>query len=279
MKTKKKIHFISKQINEILYEEKDYYQKEYEEGQLSVLENEIIKLVNRLNENNQILQQDKIFLKQSLEDISHQIKTPLTSLNLIQERLKTANNQDKRQLIHEQQKLLDQIEWLIYSLLKIAQLDTNTVQFLQEDIDQELWIQDILQSFEIQLDIKNIQVILDIPQGYFYHIDKKWTSEALSNIIKNCIEHLDYEGILSISIHNNPLYDEIIIQDNGKGIDQEDIHHIFERFYKGKKASSQSIGIGLSLAKEIIEKQNGTISVENINKGVQFTIHFYKGIV
>ena len=275
----KQIKQISQQVNAILFQQKDIYIPYYKEGTLSFLESEIVKLVNRLSEQNRLLLEDKIILKQSLEDISHQMKTPLTSLNLVHERLKMTEGTDKKKLLKEQQLLLDKIEWIVITLLKIAQIDSNTVTFQKENISQkELYIK-LVKPFEIQLELKDISIELEADQTYIEDIDILWTLEALSNIFKNCIEHTEQGGNIKIIMNNNPLYSEIIIQDNGNGIDSEDLIHLFERFYKGKNATQQSVGIGLSLSHMIIEKQNGTISVENTYPGAKFTIHFYKEVI
>ena len=275
----KQIKQISQQVNAILFQQKDIYIPYYKEGTLSFLESEIVKLVNRLSEQNRLLLEDKIILKQSLEDISHQMKTPLTSLNLVHERLKMTEGTDKKKLLKEQQLLLDKIEWLVITLLKIAQIDSNTVTFQKENISQkELYIK-LVKPFEIQLELKDISIELEADQTYIEDIDILWTLEALSNIFKNCIEHTEQGGNIKIMMNNNPLYSEIIIQDNGNGIDSEDLIHLFERFYKGQNATQQSVGIGLSLSHMIIEKQNGTIAVENTYPGAKFTIHFYKEVI
>lgn len=278
-KSNHKIKIISEQVNQVLFEQKDIYIQNYQEGSLSILESEIVKLVNCLYEKNQLLYEEKKLLKQSLEDISHQIKTPLTSLNLIQERLKKSNNKEKNQLIKEQQYLLDKIEWLISSLLKMAQIDANTVIFQKESINQKDFINQLIKPFEIQLELKNIHLQIETENQILKNIDKKWLEEALANIFKNCIEHTSYDGKISIIINKNPLYQEIIIEDNGESISKEDLPHLFERFYKGKNATQHSVGIGLALSKMIIEKQNGTITVENIYPGVRFTIHLYDNFV
>ena len=272
----KKIISISKQINDILFQHNDFYIQKYKEGNLSILESDICKLVNKIYEQNRLLENEKLILKEYLEDISHQMKTPLTSLNLIHERLQKAEGHEKRQLLKEEKKLLDKIEWLVMSLLKMAQLDAQTVTFHQESIKQKDFVLQLLNPFEIQIDMKDIQLQINIQESEIFKCDILWTLEALSNILKNCIEHVEQNGIIHIEMNQNPLYNEIIIQDNGCGIDQEDLIHLFERFYKGKNAKQDSVGIGLALSSMIIEKQNGTIQVENTYPGTKFTIHLYK---
>lgn len=276
---KKKIKNISKQVNLVLYGQKEVYEQSYLEGQLSLLENDIAKLTYRLQEQNHLLLKEKNLLKESLEDISHQIKTPLTSLNLIQERLKNVDDREKIKLLKEQKILLYRIEWLVHVLLKIAQIDGKTIEFKKENIISSLFFKQILAPFEMNIELKDIQVSINNQDIQLKNIDILWTQEALSNIIKNCIEHLNYHGILNISVSNNPLYQQIIIEDTGGGIDEQDLPHIFERFYTGKNNDKDSVGIGLALACKIIENQNGTISVENTDVGVRFKIHFYKEII
>lgn len=269
------IQTIINQINHILFQQQDFYSQHFKEGKLSLLENQIMKLVNRLSEQNYLLQEDKLLMKQSLEDISHQMKTPLTSLNIINERLKY---EPTKQLIKEQERLLQKVEWLVASLLKIAQLDANVVTFQSENITHQQFINQLIDVFNIQLELKNIHVDCHVDDDYFY-FDVLWTIEALSNIFKNCIEHTPQDGSITISTKHTPLYDEIMIQDNGEGIDYEDLPHLFERFYKGKNSSENSVGIGLALSQMIIEKQQGTIMVENTYPGARFTIHFYREVV
>ena len=275
----RQIKQISQQVNAILFQQKDVYIPYYKEGTLSFLESEIVKLVNRLSEQNRLLLEDKIVLKQSLEDISHQMKTPLTSLNLVHERLKITEGVEKKKLLKEQQLLLEKIEWLVITLLKIAQIDSNTVIFQKENISQKELYNKLVKPFEIQLELKDISIEFQTDQTYIENIDILWTLEAFSNIFKNCIEHIEKGGHINIIMSSNPLYNEIIIQDNGNGIHSEDLMHLFERFYKGKNATQQSVGIGLSLSHMIIEKQNGTIAVENTYPGAKFTIHFYKEVI
>lgn len=273
----KKIENISRQIDQILYHDKRLYIKNYKEGSLYILENKIQKLVIKLSDSNKQLIEDRNLLKESLEDISHQIKTPLTSLNLIVERIKKNNltTQEKNELIKEEIKLLDKIEWLVKSLLKLAQIDAHTIQFKQQTIDSYTFIQKLIEPFLIILDIKNIELVCNYDQDILT-MDIEWNLEAISNIVKNSIEAMNENGKLIITIHSNTLYDEIIIEDNGKGIDTKDLPHLFERFYKSENSSKQSVGIGLALSKKIIENQNGTITVENCYPGARFIIHYYK---
>ena len=275
-----KIAKLSDSINHILHEDTYICFEEYSEGELGVLQSEIRKMIVRLREQQQRLLHDKKYLADSLADISHQIKTPLTSINLLVSFLREKDLSEERriQYVYELNTLLARVEWLITVLLKISKLDANTVTFKQETISCEQLIKKSVEPLLIPIELKE-QELYTNTSGNFIG-DVLWTSEAITNILKNCMEHTDAGGKLEIVASENPIYTEIIIRDNGEGIDKEELPHIFERFYKGKNSDNNSFGIGLALSRMIIASQNGTIKVEN-NKdvGTKFTIHFYKRTV
>ena len=251
----------------------------YEEGELSILRTQIHKMTQKMKEQQNALLHDKVYLSQSLQDISHQVKTPLTSLNLISDLLleETLDKKRRRELVKEQIKLLKQIEWLISALLKMAKLDAETAKMTKEKVSVKQLIQRATEPLAIAMDIKGQELIVEQNGEESYIGDLYWSSEALLNILKNAIEHLPYGGQLSILVNETILFTEIEIKDNGPGIDKEDLPHLFERFYKGKNSSQNSVGIGLALSRMIIVQQGGTLKVENDAKGgAKFTIRFYK---
>jgi len=275
-----KIAKLSESINHILHGDNSIDFEEYSEGELGVLQSEIRKILVQLKEQQQMLLKEKIYLADSLADISHQIKTPLTSINLLVDFLRDGTlSQDRRiQYIQELNVLLARVEWLITILLKISKLDANTVKFNQETILIETLIKKSVEPLLIPIEIK--EQTLSVHVSGNFKGDLLWTSEAITNILKNCIEHTGTGGKLEIDASENPIYTEIVIRDNGDGIDKEELPHIFERFYKGKNADSKSYGIGLALSRMIITSQNGTIKAENNrDTGTKFTIHFYKRTV
>lgn len=252
----------------------------YAEGELAVLQSEIAKMTVRLREQQQRLQDDKIYLADSIADISHQIRTPLTSINLLVSLLAEPDlaPQRKAQLLRELMQLLSRIDWLITTLLKMSKLDAGTIQLRQETISLETLIHRSVESLLIPMELRE-QDLRICAEGTFRG-DLAWTCEALSNIVKNCMEHTPQGGTVEITAEENPLYAAITISDTGSGIPKEDLPHIFERFYKGKDSGDRSFGIGLSLARSIIKQQNGTIKAENCpSGGARFTIRFYKGTV
>lgn len=234
----------------------------------------------RLREQQQTLTREKAHLADSIADISHQIRTPLTSINLLIGLLSEPKLTDARrqQLIHELYELLSRIDWLITTLLKISRLDAGTVQFKQEQVSLEELLKKACVTLLIPVELRRQE--LRIHADGAFRGDLSWTCEAIGNIVKNCMEHTPEGGGIEIDAAENALYSEIIIKDNGTGISSEDLPHIFERFYKGKDSDGKSFGIGLALSRMIITGQGGTVKAENRKPaGAMFTIRFYKGTV
>ena len=276
----RRIASLADDINHVLHGDSPIDFDNYSEGELSILHSEIYKMTVRLREQQQKLLSDKEYLADSLADISHQIRTPLTSINLLVERLSASGLTDecRHQLTNELYGLLDRIDWLITTLLKISKLDAGTVQFNKETVSMETLINKSCAPLLIPIELRGQELIIRA-EGTFYG-DPAWTSEAVGNIVKNCMEHTPDGGKIEIEAAENALYSEIIIKDNGTGISPEDLPHIFERFYKGKNSDGKSFGIGLALSRMIIAGQKGTVKAENRkNTGAMFTLRFYKGTV
>ena len=279
--TKKRYNDISEltyKIDKILHNN-DYTNFDVnKEGELAVLNSEIYKMTVRLREQTERLENEKNYLKDYLADISHQIRTPMTSINIMISRLsrQELTFEDRLKMIKEISKLLTRIEWLITALLKVAQLESDTVKLKKEKTNVEEVVNKALEPLKTQAEIKNIKMKLKIEKNTNYKGDYYWSVEAISNIIKNCIEHSENGGIIEIISETNPIYTEIIITDEGKGICKEDLPHLFERFYRGNNSGSEGIGIGLYLTKMIVSKQNGVITAKNReNKGAEFNIKFF----
>lgn len=275
-----RISSLADDINQVLHGDSSIDFDNYSEGELSILHSEIYKMTIRLREQQQKLMKDKEYLADSLADISHQIRTPLTSINLLVERLSASGLTDecRHQLTNELYELLDRIDWLITSLLKISKLDAGTVSFNKETVSLETLINKSCAPLLIPIELRGQELIIRA-EGNFYG-DPAWTSEAVGNIVKNCMEHTPDGGRIEIDAAETALYSEIVIKDNGTGISPEDLPHIFERFYKGKDSDGKSFGIGLALSRMIIAGQKGTVKAENRkNAGAMFTIRFYKGTV
>lgn len=279
----KKIKQITKYINEIKNKKYELNIDENSEDELSNLKNELYKITIMLKEESEISKKDKENLKISVEDISHQLKTPLTSITIMLDNLKENPNMDentKQKFIFEISKQIDWINWLVISMLKLSKLDANVVQFYDEKINLNKFITEIVKNLEIPIEIKNQNIIINGDNEADFVGDYKWQQEAVTNIIKNCIEHNKENGTINIKYEENNLFTKISIKDEGIGIEKEDLKHIFERFYKGKNSTENSVGIGLSLSKNIIEKNNGIIFCKSeIGKGTEFIIKYMKKMV
>jgi signal transduction histidine kinase len=275
---KQTIHKMCEDIDKVLHGNYHIILSDYSEGNLSVLQNEIHKMTIRMNEQTQRLKQEKTYLSDSLADISHQLKTPLTSMNIILSFLmqEEVSKEKRFELSGKLNTSMRHIEWLISTLLKLSQFDAGTVQFQKREIKVKGLIEKCYEMLAVPMELKNQQFQCNICEEVYVG-DFAWSLEALENIIKNCMEHTPDGGVICVKAEENPLYTQVIVEDNGTGISKEDLPYIFQRFYKGKNADSSSVGIGLSLAAMIIKRQNGTIAVKMRKEGgTQFTIKFYK---
>lgn len=279
-KRDKKIKQITNYINQIKNKKYDLNIEENTEDELSNLKNELYKITIMLKEESEISKKDKENLKMSVEDISHQLKTPLTSITIMLDNLKDNPNMEektKQKFIFEISKQVEWINWLVISMLKLSKLDANVVQFYDEKINLNKFIGEIIKNLEIPIEVKNQKIIIDGNENVSFIGDYKWQQEAITNIIKNCIEHNANNGTIYINYEENSLFTKITIRDEGEGISKEDLKHIFERFYKGKNSSENSVGIGLALAKNIIQKNNGMINCKSeLDKGTEFVIKYMK---
>ena len=276
----KKINQITQYINEIKNRKYDLNINENSEDELSNLKNELYKITIMLKEESEISRQDKEKIKMSVEDISHQLKTPLTSIMIMLDNLKDNPNMDedtKQRFIFEISKQVDWINWLVISILKLSRLEANVVKFSDNKINVKKFIDEIIDNLEIPIEIKNQKIIIEGNEDASFIGDYKWQQEAITNIIKNAIEHNKENGKITIKYEENVLFTKITIIDEGQGIAKEDLKHIFERFYKAQNSSDNSVGIGLSLAKNIIEKNNGMINCKSeIGNGTEFIVKYMK---
>lgn len=278
----KRISDLSSDIDRILHCQESLDFNEYAEGELAILSSEIYKMTVRMREQSEILKKDKQYLADSIADISHQIRTPLTSANLIAALLQKPELSYERRLklTQDMMKLLEHIDRLVTVMLKLSRLDAGTVEFQWENISAADLVNKASEPLIIPMELRNQQLYININGNVNFSGDIAWTAEAIENILKNCMEHTPEGGAIKIDVSENALFTEIIISDNGSGIEKDDLPHLFERFYRGKNSLDQNYGIGLALARMIVSEQNGTIKAENVKSGgAKFTIRFYKSIV
>lgn len=277
-----KIYRDIKDMTDYVYhssEGREYQMKnKNQEGQMGLLKTELMKMTTVLKEKVALLHSEKIFLNDTISDISHQLKTPMTSLMLLTDLMYNDLDKEKKiEFLDRTNAQLSRMDWLIKSMLKLSKLEAKVIDFKTDKVNINELIKRSISPLLVPIELRNISLNINGDKEASYTGDIEWSSEALSNIIKNCIEHTKEGGTLDITYEENPIYSEIIIKDNGEGIDKDDIQNIFKRFYKGKNSKSDSVGIGLAMAKSIIESQNGDIYVKSKkNRGSEFHITFHK---
>ena len=250
-----------------------------QEGQIGLLKTELLKMTNILKEKAELLQKEKVFLNDTMSDISHQLRTPMTSLMILNDLMyDDLPNEVKIDFLDKIKHQLNRMDWLIKSMLKLSKVDAKVIEFKKEKINIKELIHKATAPIIVPMEMKNQRLIIEGDDTSSYIGDMSWSVEALVNIIKNCVEHTKENGQIYVSYEENPIYSKITIKDSGEGIDKKDLPNIFKRFYRGKSSSkTESVGIGLAMAKSIINSQNGDISVSSEkNKGTTFDITFHK---
>jgi len=247
------------------------------EDEFSILEDELYKTVVMLREGQEKATKEKENLADNLADISHQLKTPLTSISLMVELLEDSSIKgDEALYIEKISAQIDRLNYLVSALLTLSKLDAGTLILENKSINVYEMLSSAIDPLVLMIEKRHQHLYIKDNTNVTYMGDFYWSTEAILNIVKNCSEHTPQGGKISITYEQNPIYTQIIIEDNGEGFAKKDIPHLFTRFYKGENAAKDSVGIGLALAKSIIRKQNGEIRAENIRGGgARFIIKFY----
>jgi Signal transduction histidine kinase len=254
------------------------------EGDFAVLNHSFNTMANRLRLSLEKLKDDKVFLKNIISDISHQLKTPLSSLIMFNELMlkdKNMNSDVREDFLLKTKSQLERMEWLIIDLLKMARLEAGAIAFEKRRVPLIRCVEKALVPLIEKANSKNQEIRVTGGEDVYFNGDEDWTAEALTNIVKNCIEHTGRGGRITIGLSGTPLFGRVIIEDNGEGIERSDLPHIFERFYQGgKRVSAENVGIGLALTKLIVESQGGTVTaISEKGKGTRFTVTFLKGVI
>ena len=219
-------------------------------------------------------------LADSVSDISHQLKTPLTSVMVLLDNLSESEHMEeetRRRFLSEITSQLTNVNWLVATLLKLSRLDAGVIEFQQQMINLDDLIEQVLDKLAIMAEWKQITLVKEGTEGAVLTGDEHWIGEALMNLVKNAVEHSPVQTAVRIRVEDNTVYTAISVIDSGEGIDEEEQKHIFERFYRSKSAKKDSVGIGLSLCKEIVERQNGYITLSSDREtGTEFLIKFLK---
>lgn len=278
-------NYENKKLEEIIHLIEEINKKNYnlningtDETMISKLKNEIYKTVIMLKNDAENSLKDKIIIKTYLEDISHQLKTPLTVISIALDNLIDNPNMDEKsrnEFISKIAKENANINNLVQNLLKLSRFDINVINFDNKNISVKDLLDKSVDKVSLVADLKNIDIKLNISNDFNLNVDPNWQIEAISNIVKNAIEHSSEKDTVYINTEDNKIYSKIEIINNGV-IDDKELNKIFDRFYTNKKGYSESVGIGLSLAKNIIEKNNGKIDVNSKDGKTAFIIKYYK---
>lgn len=255
---------------------------EAEEGDLGYLANESVKVVGALYHEAARSKDDQAALSRAISDISHQIKTPITSMTMLTDILMEQEVPEAQRAVFLQrlQAQLGRTKWLVDALLKLSKLDSGTVVMEKKEVSCQTLLEHCLLPLYPLIEQRGISYAVTGEVNLCFQGDLAWTTEAVGNIIKNCIEHTPKGGGVTVHASGNPLYTELCVRDTGEGIDPEDLPHLFERFYRGKNAAPDSVGIGLALARSILEKQGAVVDVTSTpGQGSCFSIRFYHGVV
>lgn len=288
---------LSSKIDAILNGNRDLSFEGMQEGELSILASELDKMVSRLHVTADQLERESNSLADSLADISHQLKTPMTSMSIMCELMKTRVREssnigegDARYLLDKLrsvQLLQERVRWLVSVLLKLARIDAGVVKLASQRVDAAAVVREAADSLAIPFDLANVELVLHLEDGCSYTGDAAWSREAVLNVMKNCMEHAGEGGRVEVSVSHDALACRIRIQDTGSGIAPEDLPHVFERFYRGEDSSEASatdpsgVGIGLSLAQSLVSAQGGAIKASNARGrdgavlGARFDIVFF----
>lgn len=285
-------------LDRVLAGERDIRLRNMSEGELAILSSEIDKVIARLNLTVDELQAEKLALSDALADISHQLKTPLTSIaistELIRDRLSArGDSEDLVERLRLIQTLQARVEDLVAALLKLARIDAGVIKLVCGPVDARELVRKSFEPLAIAFDIADVRFSADVQDGASYEGDLTWSVEALENILKNCMEHTPAGGCVSVRVTEDVLACRIRIEDTGPGIAESDLPHIFERFYRGSRDANAApsevnpagVGIGLALSKSLVTAQGGTLTAENLRDengnvtGAAFNLVFFKTVV
>lgn len=279
---KKKILKLCDDIDNILKGSDSVAFADYNEGIMSILTAEIHKMTIKLREQNSALSSDKQFMKESMEDIAHQLRTPLTSMMLLVEMLRNPNlpSSQRAGYVQELYSLLSRMNWLMDTMLGLSRIEAGAVKFRTQEIQCRELIYNAIEPISIALELKNISVDVVVNGEPAFVGDIQYFTEALLNILKNCMEHTPEGGNISISSAETPIYTGITVTDSGSGFGTDDLEHVFERFFRSGEPSKSGYGIGLAFARKIVASQNGSLQAFNsTDGGACFDMRIYKTAV
>ncbi|WP_139652369.1 sensor histidine kinase [Raoultibacter phocaeensis] len=273
---------LAAEIDEVLHAGRRIDLTDCREGDVAVLRNEVSKMVARLSRTAEQLEREKGALADALADVSHQIRTPLTAIELMIPLIERSESDEERsRWLHELERMVDRVSWLVTALLKMAKLDAGAVRFQQRPVDVPRAVEAAVDPLAVALDMREVACLIEADGSETFEGDSAWTTEAVANIVKNCMEHTPAGGRIAIAVEDDAVACRIRIADTGPGIAEDDLPHIFERFYRGRARvlgaeadphddevlRPQGFGIGLSLAQSLVSAQGGSLRAFNCESG------------
>ena len=282
VKRQQRLSDLCDEIDEILHGAETVSFDAFQEGEIGILSAELQKMTVRLREQNAELREERQFMKETLEDMSHQLRTPLTTMLLILGMMREPelSRSQRMEYVQELCGLLSRMQWMLETLLNLSRLEAGAVTFQMEELRMSELIQAALKPLSIAIELKKITVHTKIDGEPVFQGDRQYCTEALVNLLKNCMEHTPEGGTITVKAQDNGIYTGIIITDSGNGIAQKDLPHIFERFYRGSAFSKNGYGIGLAFAQKVVASQNGSLQVRNAEPhGAEFDLRIYRTVV
>ena len=284
----RRIAQLSERLDRALSGERDVSFRGMGEGELAILASQLDKTVTRLVVANEELEAEKHALTDALADISHQLRTPLTSLGIELELMrKAAATPEDSQRVRDCGRMLEQLQWLVSSLLKLARLDAGVVCLERRRVDVAALVTAAQEPLAVAADLAGVAFLAKVDPGCSFMGDAAWTREALTNVLKNCVEHTPAGGTVSITAREDAVACRIRVEDTGPGIAEKDLPHVFERFYHGTSnparrdedtCNPSGVGIGLSLSRALLVAQGAQITASNASPtgGARFDLVFPK---
>lgn len=289
---RRQIMRLAAEVDEVLHEGRRVDFSNCREGDVAVLSNELSKMVMRLGRVSDQLADERNALADALADVSHQIRTPLTAINLLIPAIEHAETEaERRQGLRKLEHMLDRVTWLVTTLLKIARVDAGAMRFEEQPVKVADTVRRAVSPLEMAFDVRDIRLAVEVEDDAAFTGDARWTAEAIENIVKNCMEHTPAGGSVHVTAREDAVATTIVVTDSGPGIAADDLSRIFERFYRSdatgettpcciREEEAEGFGIGLSLAQALVSAQGGTIRATNAPEGgARFTITFPKLVV
>ena len=279
----KRVRTFTGEVERGLHGKRNLQFDEFHEDDFNKLQGAMKDMLDAHIQQEEMLEEEKIHMQQALDDISHQVKTPLASISLAVDELLMHPDMDvfeRKLLLHRVMEQVERGKKLTETLLHISSMDADAMRLSEDTFTAAEWVREAYEPLQGHMELHDKALVTNIPPDVMILGDKRWMVEALTNVLKNCMEHTPDGGTITVDVTDTAVRTQIVVHDSGMGIAPEDLPHIFKRFYKGKNAHGDSFGIGLNFTQMVIHEMGGTIKADNHpDGGAVFTITLNKGNV